>query len=46
VGSAAQYMEVEAPVAQVYAYWRAFSNFPACMPDVQEVTATGPTTSH
>jgi uncharacterized membrane protein len=46
VGSAAQYFEVEAPVAQVYAYWRDFSNFPAFMPDVQEVTVTGPTTSH
>ena len=34
MGSAAQYFEVEAPVAQVY------------MPDVQEVTVTGPTTSH
>jgi Polyketide cyclase / dehydrase and lipid transport len=46
MGSAAQYFEVEAPVAQVYAYWRDFSNFPAFMPDVQEVTVTGPTTSH
>jgi uncharacterized membrane protein len=46
VGSAAQYFEVEAPVAQVYAYWRDFSNFPSFMPDVQEVTVTGPTTSH
>ena len=46
MGSAAQYFEVEAPVAQVYAYWRDFSNFPSFMPDVQEVTVTGPTTSH
>ena len=46
MGSAAQYFEVEAPVEQVYAYWRDFSNFPAFMPDVQEVTITGPTTSH
>jgi uncharacterized membrane protein len=46
MGSAAQYFEVEAPVAQVYAYWRDFSNFPAFMPDVQEVTVTGPSTSH
>ena len=42
MGSAAQYFEVEAPVAQVYAYWRDFSNFPAFMPDVEEVTVTGP----
>jgi uncharacterized membrane protein len=46
VGSAAQYFEVEAPVAQVYAYWRDFSNFPAFMPDVEEVSVTGPRTSH
>ena len=44
--SAAQYFEVQAPVEQVYAYWRDFSNFPAFMPDVQKVTVTGPTTSH
>jgi Polyketide cyclase / dehydrase and lipid transport len=41
MGSAAQYFEVEAPVAQVYAYWRDFSHFPAFMPDVVEVTGTG-----
>jgi uncharacterized membrane protein len=46
MGSAAQYFEVEAPVEQVYAYWRDFSNFPSFMPDVEEVTVTGPTTSH
>ena len=46
MGSAAQYFEVEAPVAQVYAYWRDFSHFPAFMPDVEEVTVTGPSTSH
>jgi uncharacterized membrane protein len=46
MGSAAQYFEVQAPVEQVYAYWRDFSHFPAFMPDVEEVTVTGPTTSH
>lgn len=46
MGSAAQYFEVDAPVAHVYAYWRDFSNFPSFMPDVQEVTVTGPATSH
>jgi carbon monoxide dehydrogenase subunit G len=46
VGSAAQYFEVEAPVEQVYAYWRDFSHFPAFMPDVEQVIVTGPTTSH
>jgi hypothetical protein len=29
MGSAAQYFEVEAPVEQVYAYWRDLSHFPA-----------------
>jgi uncharacterized membrane protein len=46
VGSAAKYFEVEAPVERVYAYWRDFSHFPSFMPDVKEVTITGPTTSH
>jgi uncharacterized membrane protein len=46
VGSAAQYFEVQAPVEQVYTYWRDFSHFPAFMPDVEEVIVTGPTTSH
>ena len=46
MGSAAQYFEVQAPVARVYAYWRDFSNFPSFMPDVEEVTVTGPSTSH
>ena len=46
MGSAAQYFEVQAPVAQVYAYWRDFSHFPAFMPDVEEVTVTGPSPSH
>jgi uncharacterized membrane protein len=44
--SAAQHFQVEAPVDQVYAYWRDFSHFPSFMPDVQEATVTGPTTSH
>jgi uncharacterized membrane protein len=46
VGSVARYFEVEAPVEQVYAYWRDFSHFPSFMPDVQEVRVTGPTSSH
>jgi uncharacterized membrane protein len=33
-------------VEQVYAYWRDFSHLPSFMPDVQEVTVTGPATSH
>jgi uncharacterized membrane protein len=46
MGSAAQYFEVQAPVAQVSASWRDSSNFPSFMPDVEEVTVTGPSTSH
>ena len=45
MGSAAKYFEVEAPVEQVYAYWRDFSHFPSIMPDVKEVQVTGPSTS-
>jgi uncharacterized membrane protein len=46
VGSAAKYFEVQAPVEQVYAYWRDFSHFPSFMPDVKEIRVTGATTSH
>jgi hypothetical protein len=46
MGSAAKYFEVEAPVEQVYAYWRDFSHFPSFMADIKEVHVTGPTTSH
>jgi uncharacterized membrane protein len=46
VGSATKHFEVQAPVEQVYAYWRDFSHFPSFMPDVKEVHVTGPTTSH
>jgi uncharacterized membrane protein len=46
VGSATMQFEVQAPVGQVYAYWRDFSHFPSFMPDVKEVHVTGPTTSH
>jgi uncharacterized membrane protein len=46
VGSAATYFEVEVPIERVYAYWRDFSHFPSFMPDVKEVTVTGPMTSH
>jgi uncharacterized membrane protein len=46
MGSAAKYFQVEAPVEQVYAYWRDFSHFPSFMPDVEDVHVTGPTTSH
>jgi uncharacterized membrane protein len=46
VGSATKHFEVQAPVGQVYAYWRDVSHFPSFMPDVKEVHVTGRTTSH
>jgi uncharacterized membrane protein len=46
MGSATKYFEVQAPVEQVYAYWRDFSHFPSFMPDVEKVHVTSPTISH
>lgn len=37
----AKYKTVEAPVEQVYRYWRDFTNFPNFMPNVKEVTPLG-----
>ena len=37
MGEVAKYRLVDAPVEKVYAYWRNFTNFPAFMPNVQEV---------
>ena len=38
MGEIAKYVEVEAPVEKVYAYWRDFTNCPSFMPHVKEVT--------
>ncbi|MDQ3646098.1 MAG: SRPBCC family protein [Actinomycetota bacterium] len=45
MGSATRYAEVNAPVAEVYAYWKNFENFPAMFSDVEKVVVDG-TTSH
>ncbi len=37
----AKYVEVDAPIDKVYAYWRDFANFAELMPHVQEVTPVG-----
>lgn len=37
----AKYKTVDAPVEQVYRYWRDFTNFPSFMPKVREVTPVG-----
>lgn len=39
-------IEVEAPVAQVYEYWRNLENLPSFMKNIEEVRATGPDTTH
>lgn len=39
-------IEVEAPVAKVYEYWRNLENLPSFMKNIEEVRATGPDTTH
>ena len=39
-------IEVEAPVAEIFAYWSNFENFPSFMQNVEEVRMTGEDTSH
>jgi len=39
-------IEVEAPVAQVYEYWRNLENLPSFMKNIEEVRSTGPDTTH
>ena len=41
MGEVAKYVRVDAPVEQVYGYWRDFTNFPSFMPHVQEVAVVG-----
>jgi uncharacterized membrane protein len=41
VAAISKYVSVDAPVEQVYAYWRDFTNFPNFMPHVKEVSAVG-----
>jgi len=44
MGSASDYIEVEAPAQRCYDYWRDLTHLPNIMDDVQEVTQTGPDT--
>jgi uncharacterized membrane protein len=39
-------IEVEAPVQQVYEYWKTLENLPQFMTNVEEVRSTGPDTTH
>ena len=39
-------IEVEAPVAQIYEYWRNLENLPSFMKNIEEVRSTGPDTTH
>jgi uncharacterized membrane protein len=48
MGTVAHYLEVHAPAAKAYAWWRGLTNLPTVMPDVESVTPGGPdaTTTH
>ena len=39
-------IEIEAPVETVYGYWETLENLPNFMANVEEVTPTGPDTTH
>jgi len=39
-------IEIEAPVETVYGYWETLENLPNFMTNVEEVTPTGPDTTH
>jgi uncharacterized membrane protein len=39
-------IEIEAPVETVFGYWETLENLPQFMANVQEVTPTGPDTTH
>lgn len=39
-------MEIELPVESVYGYWETLENLPTFMANVEEVTSTGPDTTH
>ncbi len=44
MGTVAHYLEVEAPGAQCYAWWRGLTNLPQIMPDVKSVEAVSGST--
>ncbi|HET7479399.1 MAG TPA: SRPBCC family protein [Rubrobacteraceae bacterium] len=39
-------IEIEAPVAKVYDYWKTLENLPKFMSNIEEVRPTGPDTTH
>ena len=39
-------VEIEAPVEKVYDYWKTLENLPQFMTNVEEISATGPDTTH
>ena len=41
MGTVAHYLEVDVPADQAYAWWRAFTNLPEIMPDVESVEVLG-----
>ena len=41
MAAVAKYVTVNAPVEEVYAYWRDFTHFPEFMPHVKEVSVVG-----
>ena len=45
MGTVAHYLEVEAPAAQCYAWWRGLTNLPQIMPDVESVEPQGGSTT-
>ena len=44
MGTVAHYLEVDAPAAQCYAWWRGLTNLPQIMPDVLSVEPQGGST--
>ena len=44
MGTVAHYLEVEAPAATCYAWWRGLTNLPQIMPDVESVEPQGGST--
>lgn len=44
MGTVAHYLEVQAPAAQCYAWWRGLTNLPQIMPDVESVEPQGGST--
>ena len=45
MGTVAYYLEVQAPAAKCYAWWRGLTNLPQIMPDVESVVPHGDSTA-